>query len=144
MLPTRAGVTLARCDRISFTQRDQILGFATFVEDAADDLLEAAGAEDISQNLIDQLVFAPGAWRLWQSINSQFTLLNSSLTLMAASGVNGVQLGSTTYTRNSNDYAMLTRLRDDLRRVLRNAGLQFVTSSSSLPELVRAVVQDGR
>jgi hypothetical protein len=135
---------MSAIENLSYAQRDQILGFATFVEDAADDLLEAAGIQDISEPLIDQLVYAAGVWRLWQSINSQVSLLNNSLTLMAASGVNGVQLGSTTYTRSSSDYVMLTDLRNDLRRALQSVGLQFVTSSSSLAELVRGVVQDGR
>lgn len=128
-------------ENLSYAHRDQILGFATFVEDAADDLLEGAGVHDVSQQLIDQLVYAAGVWRLWQSINSQVSLLNNSLTLMAASGVNGVQLGGTTYTRNSRQYIMLMSLRDNLRRVLRDNGLQFVPGSSTLAELVRGVVQ---
>src|SRR5437016_3333672 len=120
---------------LSYAHRDQILGFATFVEDAADDLLEAAGVQNVSIQLIDQLVYAAGVWRLWQSINSQVSLLSNSLALMAASGVNGVRLGGTTYTRDSQQYLMLTGLRDDLRRVLRDNGLQFIASSASLPEL---------
>ena len=128
-------------ENLSYAHREQVLGFATFVEDAADDLLEAAGVHNVNDQLIDQLVYAAGVWRLWQSINSQVSLLNNSLTLMAASGVNGVRLGSTTYTRDSQQNLMLTRLRDDLRRVLRDNGLQFMTSSASLPELVRSVVR---
>lgn len=102
-------------ENLSYAHREQILGFATFVEDAADDLLEAAGVHNVGGQLIDQLVYAAGVWRLWQSINSQVSLLNNSLTLMATSGVNGVRLGSATYTRDSQQYLMLTRLRDDLR-----------------------------
>jgi hypothetical protein len=132
-------------ENLSYAHRDQILGFATFVEEAADDLLEAAGVQAITELLIDQLVYAAGVWRLWQSINSQVSLLNNSLTLMAASGVDGVRLGGTTYTRNSQQYVMLTALRDDLRRVLRDSGLQFIPNSATLTELVRGVVQaDGR
>lgn len=132
---------VAWTENLSYAHRDQIIGFATFVEDAADDLLEAAGVQTINERLVDQLVYAAGVWRLWQSINSQVSLLNNSLTLMAASGVDGVRLGSTTYTRNSQQYVMLTGLRDDLRTVLRDNGLQFIPSSATLAELVRGVVQ---
>jgi hypothetical protein len=37
---------------LPYTLQDQIRGFATFVEDAADDLLEAVGARDIHETRV--------------------------------------------------------------------------------------------
>jgi hypothetical protein len=130
---------------LPYTLQDQIRGFATFVEDAADDLLEAVGARDIHETIVNQLVYAAGVWRLWQSINGLISLLSNSLTSLADTRVDGFQLGDTIYSTQSPEYAMLTNLRDDLRQVLRTSGFEFVLSSASLTELTRAVVQaDGR
>lgn len=124
---------------LPYSLKDQVLGFATFVEDSADDLLESAGVTEISDSLIDELVFAAGMWRLWKSVNAQISLLDSSLTLLAASGVSEVRMGTTSYTRSSPVYGLLTTLRDDFRNSFRD-GSQFIISSSSLTELVRNVV----
>jgi hypothetical protein len=128
-------------EALPYALREQVVGFATFVEDAADALLEAAGVYDVQASLIDQLVYTAGVWRLWQSVNGQTSLLDSSLRLLENNGVDGVQLGGSTYDRRSPQYWMLTNLRSELRSVFRDSGLQFVLTSTSLSDLVRSVVQ---
>ncbi len=138
---------------LPYSLREQIIGFATYVDDASDDLLDSVGISDPSRVQVDQLVYVAGLWRLWQIINSQFSLLDNSLALLqprASVGVSrapqniGYLMGGNLYSRNSPQYAMLIALRDDLRAVLRAQQLGFISSARNLPELVRNVAsQDG-
>ena len=122
--------------------REQILDFATFVEDAAEDLLQSAGVPEASDDLVDQLVYIAGMWRLWQAINGQVSLLDNSLALLQTGGVEGVQMGRRVYTDRSPEREMLIELRETFTVTLMSQDLGYVTSGRSLPDLVRSVVRN--
>jgi hypothetical protein len=134
---------------LPYSFRDQIVGFATYVDDASDDLFDAVGIREPSREQVDQLVYAAGLWRMWQTINSLFSLLDNSLALLQPRTVGsdltsesdiGYRMGGYLYSRNSRQYAMLTSLRSDLSTVLNDQGLSFIRTARNIPELVRGVV----
>jgi hypothetical protein len=129
--------------RLPYALRDQILGFATYVEDVADDLLAEMGYADVPPTRIQEFVYVAGLWRLWELITSQISILENALALLSHTSARGVQLGQSIYsvgTRQA-DFAFLERLRDDLRDTLIRQGLFFVTTSRSLQGLARNVME---
>lgn len=67
---------------LPYSLKEQVIGFATYVDDASDDLLDAIGIHTPTRGQVDQLAYAAGIWRLWQIINSQLSLLDNSLALL--------------------------------------------------------------
>jgi hypothetical protein len=128
--------------RLHYSLRDQILGYATYVEDAAEDLFAGMGFADVPVERINTLVYVAGVWRLWQIVNGQISILDNALALLATSGVNSVQLGQTFYSGRSEGIHMLVELRDDLGRVLAQQGLSFVATSRTLRALARNVMDE--
>jgi len=129
--------------------REQIIGFATYIDDASDDLLDEAGFSQPSRNQVDELVYIAGLWKLWQIINSLFSLLDNSLSLLQSGNPTGATLAGTQigyrmggqlYSRNSRQYSMLATLRADLSTTLISQRLGFVRNARTIPELVRGVV----
>lgn len=129
--------------------REQIIGFATYIDDASDDLLDEAGVSRPSRNQIDELVYIAGLWRFWQTINSLFSLLDNSLSLLQSSNPTGSTLGQAQigyrmggqlYSRTSSQYSMLAALRADLSAALISQQLGFVRTARTIPDLVRGVV----
>jgi hypothetical protein len=129
--------------------REQIIGFATYIDDASDDLLDLAGITEPSRNQIDELVYIAGLWRLWQIINSLFSLLDNSLSLLQSNNLTGATLGDSDigyrmggqlYSRTSTQYSMLAGLRADLSATLISQQLGFVPAARNIADLVRGVV----
>jgi hypothetical protein len=133
--------------RLPYALQDQIINYASYVEDVADDLLTEMGYSDVPSAQIQAIVYTAGVWRLWQSINSQISILDNALALLRNSGAQSVQLGQSFYTirqgvdaGRSEAIEILTELRDDLRNVLSQQGLYFVTTTRSLSGLIRSVM----
>lgn len=134
--------------RLPYALQDQIINYASYVEDVVDDLLAEMGYSDVPLARKQAIVYTAGVWRLWQSINSQISILNNALALLRNSGAQSVQLGQSFYTvrqgidaGRSETVEILTELRDDLRNMLSQQGLYFVTTARSLNGLVRNVME---
>jgi len=128
---------------LPYTLSDQILSFATFIEDAADDLFPAAGLPDPTSDQINQLVYIAGIWRLWKIVSGQLSLLNAALGFLSETDAPGVAdrvarpsggflLGATTYDRESPTYHLLLELETNLRQVLRDQDLMYVATSYTI------------
>ena len=124
---------------LPYALQDQILNYASYAEDSADELFESTGIPEPTVALAGQLAYIAGLWRLWQAINSQLSLLNNSVALIADQGGEGVRIGSRLYRPGSYEYGMLRNLRDELKRVLVSQDLGIVTAARSLGELAAYV-----
>ena len=125
-----------------YTLREQVIGFAMFVEDAAQEVLAMVEVQQPNAAMIDQLIFMAGVWRIWQTVNGPLRILQSATDLLSQQGVGVVQIGGSTYSRESAVYRMLISLRNDLLRLLQDQGLIELTRATTLRDVAHLVAEE--
>jgi hypothetical protein len=96
---------------------------------------------------LEQLLLLAAVQKVWATINTQAWIVDSSLRLIAeglrdhagASDPQGLQLGRATYSRTSDEYVGLQRLRAELDRTLRRLEIRDLIRKSSLNDLAKSV-----
>src|SRR6266536_5728927 len=112
----------------------------------ARELFQQAQVRYTSERL-EQLLLLAAIQKLWATINAQTWIVDSSLGLIGGgqepkdhgrlANVAGLRLGRATYSRSSDQYLALRRLRTDLDRTLRTLEIRDLIGRSSLVDLVR-------
>jgi hypothetical protein len=126
---------------LPFRLRDQLYGYALTIEEAADRILRDAGLEP-TPSLRDRLVFAAGVRQLWAIVDGQYSVLDRSLRWLADYQVGGLFVGGARYIRQGEDFAEIRRLRNSLRAILVEVGMEEIIVADDPISLV-PLIRDG-
>ena len=137
-------------DLLPWALRRDTERYIASVRENARELFQQAQVRYTSDRL-EQLLLLAAIQKLWATVNAQVWIVDSSLGLIAQTPENhgritevaGLRLGRATYTRGSDQYFELRRLRTDLDRTLRRLEIRDLIRRSSLVDLVRSLNDHG-
>lgn len=121
--------------------QEQVEGYARFVTEVSDEVFLEQQVPRPTPGQRQTLLTLAVAWKLWRSIDSQYTLLNNSLNLLGASGVSEIAAGGNSYYRGSATFGTLRRLRVDFLTMLGAVDLSELTRLRRLSEVVQLAIQ---
>ena len=95
---------------LPWTLREQIENYVRTVSDAAPAIFEEAELE-LTPKALDDFLFAAGLRKLWDLVESQYVMLSSALGLVEPHGVQRVDVGRRAFSRESETYENIRRIR---------------------------------
>ena len=130
-------------DPLPFGVRETLRGYASSVYEAAPVIFAQAQVQ-MTVSRRNDLMFAATVRRLWQLADGQAKILDGSLAQLGEHGVAAFRLGTTLYSRRSEPYREVHRLRDLLFRWLSEHEAAYLLAEGPLSELaVEIAVRDG-
>lgn len=122
--------------------RDQVNDYAVFVHEVSESIFSEMGIQPTAKQ-IDDFIFLAGIHRLWTLIDSQYWILDNSLTLLEQHEVHSIRIHSNVYEKRSDAYLRLKSLRTDLSKQLENLGIGFVKETMNLHSLAEQISGGG-
>jgi hypothetical protein len=93
-------------EALPYNLREQIDGYVASIEAVGVEIFQESKIR-YSQEALDRLLFFAGLRRLWTLLDTQYWVMDNSLTLLKQHDVSAVSLGSTDYGRNSDSFLEL-------------------------------------
>lgn len=123
--------------------REHVDEYIRAVVELAPGLFEEAEVP-MTSRAYDHFIFLAGIRKLWHLVDAQYVLLDGALSLVQGHGVERLTMGRTPYSRESESYLVLRRLRNEMYRELVRLQIYPLVNAESLAELAHHVSDPGR
>lgn len=116
----------------------QIFGYAQSVHDASQEIFKEARVH-LTDDLQQKLVFLAGVKKLYTIIDSNYWLIDNSGKLLSGMGTNDVYIGSVDFSRGSEYFSQLDKMRRDLTEILSKFNILHFVEDAGYVEIVQAL-----
>lgn len=131
----------AIAERLPYSLREQVVGYARAVADAADGIAEDAGVP-ASADLRDQLAMIAGLRKIYSVCSASFWAVDGAGALLQAQDIRAVHVGSTDYSRGSPFHYSLRSLLADFDGFLAEHRLTELVHAGSYAEVAQRLVHE--
>lgn len=119
---------------------DEIDGYVNSVHQSVGEIFKEAETQ-ADPIMVDTFLFCIGIKRLWTIVDSQYWVIDNSLTLLRNTGSTGFRVGSTSVQKSANEIQSLAQVRADLQGILTQIGLEDIVMATDLKTIVRMISQ---
>lgn len=120
---------------LPYNIRIEINGYVDSIENVSAEIFESAGI-GYNEGLLESLLLLAGIRRIYSMVDSQFWILDNSLSLVRQQEVRKIRIGSSSYGYDSEEYTEIRELKNELEALITQLGILKYIKATSLSEIL--------